>query len=105
MKTSVVTMLASLLTSKNLTFIGKMNLIFTCLTILFLELVDCTILINNKNEDIFVELDNNLWHTVELYGNSFLVIMHAVDHYITLNGPIQMASLGRMSALKIEVVS
>ena len=64
MKTSVVTMLASPLSSENLTFIGKMNLIFTCLTILLLELVDCTILISSKNEDIFVELDNNLWHTV-----------------------------------------
>ena len=52
MKTSVVTMLASLLTSENLTFIGKMNLIFICLTILLLGLVDCTVLINNKNEDI-----------------------------------------------------
>ena len=40
MKTSAG-MLASLLTSENLTFIGKMNLIFICLTILLLELVDC----------------------------------------------------------------
>ena len=51
MKTSVVTLFATLMTSKNLTFIGKMNLIFTCLTILLLEHVDCTILISNKNED------------------------------------------------------
>ena len=60
MKTSGMTMLASLLTSENLTFIGKMNLIFICLTILLLELVDCTVLISNKNEDIFVELHDNL---------------------------------------------
>ena len=31
--------------------------------------------------------------TVEICGNSFQVIMHAVDHYITLNGPIQVAHL------------
>ena len=60
MKTSVLTLLASLLTSENLAFIGKMNFIFICLTILLLELVACTVLISNKNEDIFVELHDNL---------------------------------------------
>ena len=60
MKTSVLTLLASLLTSENLAFIGKMNLIFICLTVLLLELVACTVLISNKNEDIFVELHDNL---------------------------------------------
>ena len=60
MKTSVLTLLASLLTSENLAFIGKMNLNFICLTILLLELVACTVLISNKNEDIFVELHDNL---------------------------------------------
>ena len=28
--------------------------------------------------------------------------MHAVDHYITVNGPIQLASLGRMSILMLR---
>ena len=39
MKTSVMTMLPYLLTSENVTIIGKMNLIFICLTILLMELV------------------------------------------------------------------
>ena len=28
--------------------------------------------------------------------------MHAVDHYITVNGPIQLASFGRMSILMLR---
>ena len=37
--------------------------------------------------------------TVEVCGDSFLVIMHTVDHHITLNCPIQVDHL---SLLKIK---
>ena len=53
LKISVVTMLALLLTSENLTFIGKMIFMFN-------NIVDCTVLISDKNEDTFVELHDNL---------------------------------------------
>ena len=46
MKISVLTMLAVLLTSENLTFNGKMNLIFLFMfNIIMYKLVDCTVLI------------------------------------------------------------
>ena len=58
MMTSVLTMLAAVLTYENFHINGKMNLIYfsLCLTILLMELFDCTILIGNDDENIFVEL-------------------------------------------------
>ena len=40
--------------------VGTCCLYFICLTILLLELVASTVLVSNKNEDIFVELHDNL---------------------------------------------
>ena len=62
MKTSVLTMLAALLRYENFPINGKMNFFFSlCLTILLMELVDCTILIGKDNdENSFVQLHDYL---------------------------------------------
>ena len=96
MKTIVLTMLAALLTSENSLGNGKMNFFFILMFNL-MELIDCTILIGCDNAIGMVVLNFMIICNVEFYGNSFLVIMNAVDHCISLNGP-----LGRVSSLKIK---